>query len=143
MYQFLPLTFSLSPSYSCPSLYQSLPLSLTFSLFLFTGDPLQPTAPRIAAGVTSSSFTVLLPDRSSFPALHPVTSYQIEYILFDPFIMAKRVIVSAQEASYLITGLSPNTEYSVRLKARNDQGDSLWSLPTTVTTLAAGKYKLD
>ena len=95
--------------------------------------PAQPAAPTVTAlSRTSIRATWEAPDGGGSAITHYVTRYRAT----SAGAWQDEVLHSATVLSRDITGLEPNTEYEVQVKARNAVGDSTWSSSGTTTTTA-------
>lgn len=105
-------------------------------LFSFPGRPLKPPPPAFSAGTSSSAITVVIPDVTSHPALHPVGMYNIEYVSGGR--ISRVMEVEAEQKWIRIAGLLPRRSYNFRLQAVSYLGESAWSDYAKEDTLAVG-----
>jgi len=90
-----------------------------------------PSPPSGLSGTPSSRYVVLVwKDNSSNE-----TSFRIEIKSETEIVFREVASVGANVTSVTITGLTPNTTYFFRVRARNSRGDSGYSTARTIVTL--------
>ena len=94
-----------------------------------TEAPGKPDAPALAPG-NRAVLAVWDPPTNSGPT---ISEYDVEYRLSSDSTWTSWTFTGASTQT-LITGLSSNTAYQVRVRATNDEGTGPWSDPATVTT---------
>ena len=97
----------------------------------FTAEPDPPTNPRVA-GTTSSTISLAW-DAPASTGSSDITGYRIEVAITGGW----SEVATTTATTYTVTGLSPETEYTYRVVAMNEDEESVPSTTITATTGAA------
>ena len=89
--------------------------------------PGSPGKPLVSITTTSFTFSWSEPDTGGDPIIDYTFEYRREGV--TPWITDTTV-----NRSYIVSGLSPNTNYEVRIRARNSLGNGVFSTRSTFTT---------
>ena len=104
-------------------------ITVTVSLTDVSNEaPDKPEAPDLHPGVTQI-VAVWEPPTNNGPE---VSDYDVEFKLSSDSAWTPWTFTGVSTQT-VITGLSTNSEYQVRVRARNDEGTGAWSDPATVT----------
>ena len=101
-----------------------------------------PTVPGAPTGVSTAAANTQLTVRWTAPANNggsAITGYKVQWKSgAQDYGSSRQATPGATATSHAITGLTNGTEYTVRVAATNDQGDSGWSSEATGSPTAPG-----
>ncbi|KAJ8305579.1 hypothetical protein KUTeg_016124 [Tegillarca granosa] len=104
----------------------------TASVLVYTSTtrsiPQSPSKPNITSDIQPRSITISW--QSGFDGYGPLRNYTVEFKSHNGAWTETEDTVPPTSTSYTVTGLRPNTKYSFRVAATNDEGRSEFSPPS-------------